>query len=1266
MSASDNLFSFTFAASINRRRANAEGIASGQIARKAIFLELAAITGALWVSFFIALDAQGQSYSFKDIAGLWNTPAYADGTNSAAFFNNPQGIAVDGAGNVFVADSNNYVIRKISPVGTNWVATTISGQAGTRAFTDGANSNARFYNISSLQLDGLGNLYAQDYNPGSGYYYIRKIAPIGTNWVVTTIYKLWASGSGWAVDPGGNFYTASNYAVIQLTPIMVNGISSQSNFLTKALAGFPGLSGSVDGVNIVARFYSPGVFGIDSLGAIYLSDINSSSYNRTIRKVSPSGGDFVTTTLITESSTYSGFDFNTLDYAGNVLSSPVSIAYNTYGVFCLRPGIWNGALYAISTVLGAASAGTDGAIYVCAKGASVILKGVPDSQASGSLQVALQSNDAVNAGAVWRVDAGLWQTNGALVTNLMSGSNHVLSFAPVYGWSSPSNQWVTISSNTTTLVTVEYTQQFGSLQVTLTPSFATDAGARWALDNGEWQSSGLIVSNVTVGPHVISFLPTIGFITPSDQNITVVSGQTTNISATYVALGSVQVTINPTNAASAGAQWALDGGALQGSGAVVSNLALGAHTISYAPLNSWIAPSNQVVNVLSGQTTNVTATYIALGSLQVFITPIGAVSAGARWQLDGGAWQASGSVVSNVVAGSHTVVFTNISGWTTPISQTVTVSLSQTTVATGVYAQQFGNLQVVLSPAGSVSAGAQWQLDGGAWLASGATLTNVPVGSHALGYAAISGWTAPTNQTVSILSNQTTRLTAVYQGQGSLQVALMPSGAILSGAQWQVDGGEWLNSGATVTGLSRSTHTVSYKAASGWVAPASQAVSVLANQTAVTNGVYTGLGYGFSTIAGTAGIPGFAEGVNGAARFDTPVGMAADASGNLFIADTGNSVIRKLTLAAEGWVSSTVAGLAGSPGNADGTNSEARFDYPTGVAVDTNGTVYVADQVNSTVRKITSAGTNWVVSTIAGLAGNYGSANGTNSVARFYYPAGVAVDAAGSVYVADQINSTIRKLTLVGSNNWSVTTIAGTAGANGSTDSTNSAARFYWPSDLCVGGSGVLFVADTFNNTIRKIVPTGSNYAVSTICGVAGVSGSVDGTNSGALLDGPGGISLDSLGNLFVADSYGSVIRKITPVGTNWVVNTIGGLAYATGTADGTNSAARFNTPYGVCVNAGGLVFVADTENATIRAGTPVYPMAPAPSLVPLSRKTNALGFCWSALPGIWYQVQYKTNLTHGAWMDLGAATLATDWQMQFTEVPPVKAERFYRVVVLP
>ena len=726
------------------------------------------------------------------------------------------------------------------------------------------------------------------------------------------------------------------------------------------------------------------------------------------------------------------------------------------------------------------------------------------------------------------------------------------------------------------------------------------------------------------------------------------------------------MTIVPNSAVTNGAQWQIDGGAFQNSGTTLSNLTLGAHTIAYSAVNGFFFPAYQVVTVVSGQTTNVTGIYVPTGTVQVFITPIGAVSAGALWRLDNSTyWNGSGMSVMGVLATNHTISFTNIAGWTTPTNQTVMVNLNQTTVATGIYVQQFGNLQVVLSPAGAVSEGAQWQVDAGAWQASGATLTNVTVGSHTVAYASLAGWTAPTNQTVTISSNQTTRLTAIYQGQGLLQVLLVPTGAIVSGAQWQVDGDAWMSNGMVVSGLSRGTHTVAYKSASGWVAPANQSVSILANQTTVTNGLYTGLGYSFTTIAGTVGDSAFADGTNYAALFYTPVGICADLNSNLYIADTGNSVIRKLTPTTNGWVSSTIAGLAGYPGNADGTNNQARFDYPSGVTVDTNGNLFVADQVNSIVRKMTTDGTNWTVSTIAGLAGNYGSANGTNGAARFYYPAGVTVDTAGNVYVADQINSTIRKLTPLGSNNWAVATIAGTNGVNGSADGTNNTSRFYWPSDLTVDASGNLFVADTFNNTIRKVSPVGTNYVTTTICGVAGVNNSVDGTNNTALFDGLGGIALDAFGNLFVADSYSSVIRKITPVGNNWVVNTVGGLAYVTGATDGTNSAARFDTPYGVCVDGNGVVYVADTYNQTIRAGSTLFPLPAKPSIAIAPAGKN-FSFNWQAQAGLTYQVQFKTNLVQAVWLDLGSSILATNTTMPFVDTSATNDQRFYRVKVLP
>jgi len=157
------------------------------------------------------------------------------------------------------------------------------------------------------------------------------------------------------------------------------------------------------------------------------------------------------------------------------------------------------------------------------------------------------------------------------------------------------------------------------------------------------------------------------------------------------------------------------------------------------------------------------------------------------------------------------------------------------------------------------------------------------------------------------------------------------------------------------------------------------------------------------------------------------------------VAEKHNNTIRKVTPAG---VVTTLAGNANSdPGSTDGTGSAARFDVPQGVAVDSAGNVFVADTYNNTIRKVTPAG---VVTTLAGSANDAGSADGTGSAARFYYPSGVAVDSAGNVYVADAGNDTIRKVTSEGV----VTTLAGLAGSFGSADGTGSAARFNAPSGI--------------------------------------------------------------------------------------------------------------------------------------------------------------------------------------------------------------------------
>src|SRR5439155_1385320 len=202
-------------------------------------------------------------------------------------------------------------------------------------------------------------------------------------------------------------------------------------------------------------------------------------------------------------------------------------------------------------------------------------------------------------------------------------------------------------------------------------------------------------------------------------------------------------------------------------------------------------------------------------------------------------------------------------------------------------------------------------------------------------------------------------------------------------------------------------------------------------------------------------------------------------------------------------VVTTLAGTAGTPGSTDATGTAARFRFPRDVATDGTGNVYVAELSNNTVRKITPAA---VVTTLAGTAGSVGSADGTGAAASFNFPSGVATDSAGNVYVADTSNNTIRKITPAGV----VTTLAGTAGTTGSTDATGAAASFNFPQGVATDSAGNVYVADTLNNTIRKITPAG---VVSTLAGTAG-TGSADGTGAAASFNSPVGVATDNAGNV--------------------------------------------------------------------------------------------------------------------------------------------------------
>ena len=267
------------------------------------------------------------------------------------------------------------------------------------------------------------------------------------------------------------------------------------------------------------------------------------------------------------------------------------------------------------------------------------------------------------------------------------------------------------------------------------------------------------------------------------------------------------------------------------------------------------------------------------------------------------------------------------------------------------------------------------------------------------------------------------------------------------------------------------------------------------------------------------------DGVGAAARFESPSGIVADRAGTLFVTDATASTVRRITAAGE---VTTLAGKAGATGHADGLRSDARFDQPTGIALDGAGTLFLTDPVAAVIRKITRDG---LVSTFAGSAGVKGSVDGVGAAARFNAPTGVAVDDHGTLYVTDEWANTVRKITSSGD----VTTLAGKAGERGSTDGPADRARFAVPAGVAVDRNGTVFVCDFGNRTIRKITPGGD---VSTLAGRAGSQGSADGTGPAAEFSSPLAIAVDDAGNLYVSDA--NTIRRITPRG---VVTTVAGVA---------------------------------------------------------------------------------------------------------------------------
>jgi uncharacterized protein (TIGR03437 family) len=339
--------------------------------------------------------------------------------------------------------------------------------------------------------------------------------------------------------------------------------------------------------------------------------------------------------------------------------------------------------------------------------------------------------------------------------------------------------------------------------------------------------------------------------------------------------------------------------------------------------------------------------------------------------------------------------------------------------------------------------------------------------------------------------------------------------------------------------------------------------------------------YTITTVAGngTAGSSGDGSPANGA-QLNGPFSAVLDSAGNLYIADQFNHRIRKV--ATDGTISTVAGNGTGGYTGDGGVPTSATLFNPQGVAVDSSGNIYIADTGNSVVRKVSGGKITTVVGSPTGSGAGYTGDGGQGTMAQLFHPSALAFDSSGNLFIADTGNEAIRKLNPTSG---IITTVAGQGGAGFAGDGgLASRAQFSNPSGLAFDSAGDLLIADTTNNRIRMMA---ANGIMSTVAGSSssGFSGDGGAANK-ARLNSPKGVGVDASGNIFIADTFNNRIRVVAPYGTIYTVAGNGNTS--AGGDGGPAAGAGLFFPSGVAVNAAGNVFVVDNQNNLVRMLTPV------------------------------------------------------------------------------
>ena len=1145
------------------------GVWSGNIAvaqtGTGVFLKATDSSGAVSGNIYIA-DANNSTIRMMTpagvvttVAGVAQTAGTADGTGSAARFAYPYGVGVDGLGNLFVPDTANSTIRKVTPGG---VVTTLAGAAQVTGTVDGAGSAARFNNPRGTVVDGNGNVFIADTDNNT----IRKMTPGG---VVTTI-----GGTPGVTGTQGGVGTAAGFNFPESVVIAANGNlyvtdagndriavgvptqnGSQITYTWSNFVGSPGVAGGSDGTGSAATFTAPEGLALDVSGNLYVV-----SNDGTVRKVSPAG---VVTTLAGATGQYGSTDgtgtaarFNqpygvALDGSGNAYIADSA----NQTIRKMTPGL------VVTTIAGSlySQGGTDGT----GSAARFSYPNGAGSWVGGHMGVSNTFNVTATAGMSVSPSTGLnasgpiggpFAPSTTVYTISNSGTGQMnWSVSGTSTWLSfnPSGGIVASGSNVT--VSVGISGAANALPVGAygdTMSFVNNT-------NGLGNTALSAALNITpLVPVITSALSATGTISKSFSYQIVASNGPTSfgasglpsglsvntangmISGTPAGSGTSNVTISATNAGGTGSAIlvivVVPLPPVITSGTSVTGLVNSTFSYQITAINN---PTSYSASGLPNGVNVNTASGLISGTPTVAGTSVATINA-----INAGG---TGSASLTIVVGGTSVSYFTISNIASPQVVNVPFSVSIT-------AYDSSNI-VITNYAGTVSLSATG--------ASG----SLPV-SPAFASGFVNGvWTG--NVAVQAVSTNVVLGAGDGAGHTGASNAFNVGSGSLDHFAWSTISSPQqilVPFAATITAQDAANNTVASYSGTAYVTcnTGTSQLPISSGSIAVfLSGVWSG---------------NIAVAQTGTGVFLKATDSSGAVSGNIYIADSNNSTIRQMTPAG---VVTTLAGLAQTSGTSDGTGSAARFLHPYGVTVDSSGNIYAVDTANDTVRKITSGG---VVTTIAGKPGVAGTVDGTGGAAQFSQPDGIAVDGSGNLYVADTLNDTIRKIASGGV----VTTIGGTPGVSGTQSGSGSTARFSNPEGISVLPNGTLYVADSANNRISMGVPTQSGsqtvYSWSNFVGTPGTAGGTDGTGSAAHFTIPEGLALDGSGNLYVV-SNSDTVRRVTPGG---VVTTLAGTSGAGGSTDGTGSAARFNQPFGVALDGSGNAYIIDSANQTIRKMT--------------------------------------------------------------------------------